>query len=362
MAVIRTEARLDSTKYDSGIKKMKGSNGSFEKSVTSMQDRIKTFAKVAAGALAGLAAIKVLANLQQKTLDLGTKISDLAYQAGLTTDEFQGLGAAFREAGQSEDDLLKLTIKLRDSQATALAAWAEGKPEETTEAFDALGIAADKLAGMNTGQLLEDISKKLRAAGGAGAEMAAATDLMGRSTGRSLEALMNLGTVGLDGIITKGRAAGQIIEADIVGGLDKMADWEESKKRQGMVMLSNNPINKLSKGEGVGDKQKKLINEQVAAQQRQLEASKKQREEEERIEKAKEAQLKLTDEQIKKTSDLVSGASGAMQFSSIASIGGRSSSGDVANAVRTQLQVLTAQLAELKAIKQNTKDGGGIAP
>jgi len=358
MAVIRTEARLDSTQYQKGMRRMKQENKTFQSSVDRTTAKLKKLATFG-GLIGGAAlAVKAMVDLNRKARDTASTISDMAYQAGLTTTEFQALGAAWREAGKSEDDLLRLTVKLRDSQQQALSSFAEGTTDETLDAFEALGLSAEQLAQKNVPQLLATIAKRLKEAGGAGKEYSAAVDVMGRSFGRSIEAMDMLANEGMEGLIRRKRQ--EIFSAGVVAQLDKEADRIESMKRRGLV-FSTSPRVPFTEDVAAEAAQMELQEQQRQAQMKLIQGARDRLENERLISEEMERQKNAAKEQVRELQDVTAGASNIIRASSAASLGGTASGSAMVAQVRTQIGLLNAQLNYNTAVYDEVtfeKDGG----
>jgi len=357
MAVLRTEARLDSTQYHAGIRSMQGANGAFEKSLSGIRSKL-----VAVFDISGLVT-QAASFLAKETFgkavqarQVGSAISDMAEQAGLTTDEFQAMASAFREAGLEEEKLIQLAIRLRDAQGTA-AQEAGGAKSKQTKSLESLGITP----GMTTAQAIDRMGAALNDSAATNETLAAIADIGGRFAPRTVAALKAINSEMLELLILRKQQAGVIIPSSELVKLDRQFDaWQEFERMR--VVAAANLTTLAGDSEAETQRQAEAINKMADATRAAVAAREAEAQAAAAVTAEAEKQAAIAKEQAAHVEGRLSAGAGAVQYSSAARMGGMSSAGFDMQAIARQLGVLQQQLSALRAIETNTRNAGGIAP
>jgi len=139
------------------------------------------------------------------TASRADQIGDFAKQIGSTAEELTSLrlAATLSDAGTDSLDnaLGKLEQKLGEARQGA---------ESTSLAFKALGLDANKLAGMTTGEALKEIADGFQQVKSPADQAAIAVDLFGKQ-GASLINLLKEGRDGIEGFQNEARRLGAVL-------------------------------------------------------------------------------------------------------------------------------------------------------
>lgn len=215
---IAAEASLDTTKFQRGLAKAdKG---------------VKKFAKSAVARFGALAGAAGLGSMARAAVDLGSKISDLAVQLNVGTDQLQTLEFASREAGVGTEIMARAlrNVQLRTEEAL------KGN-KSYADAFKQLGINIQEFKALNTEKKLEAIAIAQRDAADQGAAYNSVARILGEKAGPALqEVLQNLaGPDGYGGLEAAAKRAGEVMSKETIAKMDKAADTIESWKRKTVV-------------------------------------------------------------------------------------------------------------------------------
>ena len=199
----------------------------FEMEVTKIGNSVD---KLGTGQLAGLKSmiagafsIGAVVSFGRSVLETMTRIKDLSIQAGISTDEFQGLSYVVRRAGADEQQLAHALSKVDKAQQDALSG-----NKQMIAAFDALGITQNNLIKMNPAEIFSAMSKSLSDANMTGEPLLATMDIIGMRVAPQLKsAMQDLARNGLQEVIDKSKEAGESFEKDIIQKADRIGDaWE----------------------------------------------------------------------------------------------------------------------------------------
>jgi len=222
MATVRADTKLSSQGFQAGLTKMQGSVQRFGQNVAQVRN-----------ILAGAFVTRMLVNYARKAIDLGSQLSDMAFQANVTTDQLQALSMAARDAGASDEQLTNALIRLRDAQGRVIQ-----EDARMIEMFDSLGISQERVRKANTAELMEDIAKALRNAGRDSEQFSAMLQILGmRNAPKLEEALIRLGRDGLDPLIEQTKELGQLMGEDLIADLDAASDALGRFERRATVQM-----------------------------------------------------------------------------------------------------------------------------
>lgn len=225
----------------------------FRKGITKAQSKVKQFTGSAMrsfGALAGAAGFGALAN---SAINLGSKISDMAVQMNIGTDQLQTLEFAAREAGVGVEVMARAlrNVQLRTEEAI------KGN-KSYGDAFKALGINVNEFKKLSVEKRMEAIAIAQSDATDSGAAYNAVSRILGEKAGPALqEVLQNLaGKEGYGGLEAAAKRAGEVMSKETIAKTDAAADRIESFKRRitvltGEILAKAMPAFKIL-GDGLG--------------------------------------------------------------------------------------------------------------
>jgi len=224
MADLKARATLDPSAFHAGLKSIEDGAASLQQQLSQVGRRI------AAGFTVG-----ALVRTGREVIALGSQITDLATQTGLSTDQFQAFGLAVRDAGGSEEQLVTMMARLRDAQAKVI----DGSEKEI-ETFRRLGMSQEQVIRSDTAQLLEAVARGFAKAGTNGAAFGATMDLLGvRNAPKLTEALQVLARDGFGGLEESARDAGLMTDKYLLQRLDALNDKLGRTKRKIMIFFGD---------------------------------------------------------------------------------------------------------------------------
>ena len=216
---IQASVGLDTTKFQRGLAKSQKSINNFA------ANAIKKF-----GAIAGAAGLGMLA---RSAIDLGSKISDMAVQMNIGTDELQTLEFAAREAGVGVEVMARAlrNVQLRTEEAI-------NGNKSYGDAFKALGIDVNEFKKLSVEKRMEAIAIAQRDAADSGAAYNAVSRILGEKAGPALQEVLQklAGPEGYGGLEAAAKRAGEVMSKDTIAKMDEAADRIESFKRKMTVM------------------------------------------------------------------------------------------------------------------------------
>lgn len=224
MADLKARATLDPSAFRQGLKTLEGGAQSLQQQLAGVGRRI------AAGFTVG-----ALVSTGRQVIALGSQLSDLATQTGLSTDQFQAFGFAVRDAGGTEEQLVAIMARLRDAQAKVI----DGSKREI-ELFRRLGMSQKEVIRADAAGILEGYARGFSKAGTTGEAFGAALELVGaRNAPKMTEALQVLAKDGFEGLAKAARDAGQMMDAELIQRLDTLDDKLGRTKRRVMIFFGD---------------------------------------------------------------------------------------------------------------------------
>jgi len=206
-AQIKTKATLDGKEFQAGITGIK----------QSVQSLGSGQIKQLGGMIGGAFAAGAIVSFGKELVDNAGKLQDFADSTGVSTDEMQSLSATARKYGADSGFVESKLAKLKDSQESVL-----NGNGAMAEAFERLGISQKDAVGMELPELLEKIA--------AGSKNSATSfddlnTIFGKDAAKQLSGMLGeLADKGMGGLIDSAKAAGQVIDADVIAKLDDMGD------------------------------------------------------------------------------------------------------------------------------------------
>jgi len=304
--------------------------------------------------LAGVFTFGAATAIAKNLIGTADSIQDMAEAYNMGTDSLQAFQAMARTTKGGIEGLDGISKKLVESQAKAM----EGSDSEA-EAFSKLGISIADVTGP-TDVLMKKIADGYAKTG----NLSAVMTLLGKQTVGTSAFLKELATTGLQEAIDKQKEFGQVIQDD---GIDKLAAMDDkiasvSAKIKATLVNDTLPILELASGTLGGLISGKSLAESIALSEevmREDEARRRQGREQtqrEREELAKKGAMSGAESKIRELERIVSVAAPQSIGSELVRIGAR---GGIAGGESPEAKLAKQQLAELKAIKDNTS---GISP
>ena len=159
----------------------------------------------------GIAAATYAATQFRAALNFADQLQDVSEQLGVSSSSLQTLNAHFADAGVKAPQVASLLQKLQDS----LSRGAAGDPA-MVRGFAALNLSIGELRAMSPDRALETYGAALVRAGNDAAAAAANMDILGRNSGRAVNALKDLASRGLDTVRDSMTASGRVIDDEMV--------------------------------------------------------------------------------------------------------------------------------------------------
>ena len=216
---IKSEISLNTTKFQRGL--------------ANSQKGINNFAKNAIrkfGAIAGAAGLGMLA---RSAIDLGSKISDMAVQMNIGTDQLQTLEFAAREAGVGVEIMGRAlrNVQLRTEEAI-------NGNKSYGDAFVRLGINIQEFKKLSVEKKMEAIAIAQSKATDKAAAYNAVSRILGEKAGPALQEVLQklAGPQGYGGLEAAAKRAGEVMSKETIAKMDAAADKIESFKRRMTVM------------------------------------------------------------------------------------------------------------------------------
>jgi len=235
MADIRNRMLLDSKDFNKSLKDSQGQAKGF-------QGVISKIGPAVAGAFAIGAIMKAAGAVKRfamEVITLGSTVSDMSTQIGISVTEFEALGLAARNAGAEDNHLVNALTKLRAEMGKAI------RGEETSiKKFEQMGIAVDDLVRLNPAQIFEKMGQSMGSSNDDATKFAAVVDLIGqRNAPRLIEVLQTLSSKTLVDLQTESANAWQSMGDHSAKQLDRAADaiqrFQRSVKVVGAIILTS---------------------------------------------------------------------------------------------------------------------------
>lgn len=213
---------LDGKGFKAGIK------GS-EKDLESFKGKMASVRK----ALAGAFSVAIVAKFAKSVIDLGSKISDIAGQTGMSVESWQVFSRVASDAGIKVEQIQNAMLKLRQSQDSAIASG--GIMEKS---FASLGLSIEQVASMRVDELFEAISDAIVLSNHGAEEMRAITTIIGEDNApKMLEIFNRIGTEGI-AKINEGLAETSSLMTNLEAQkldlfADRMEQWGDTSKKVG---------------------------------------------------------------------------------------------------------------------------------
>lgn len=203
-------------------------------------EKVEAIAKKMEGALQSIGVafeIGAVIEFTKSITEQFSRVADLAKQTGLTTDAIQTFSYFSKLAGQDDQLLINATQKLRVSMGDL----ADGS-ETVSKALKVLNLDQEELLALPLDQQLEAVAKAYVEADDKQAAFSATVKLLGgKNVPRLMEVIAELGEKGLAKMTAQAKAAGQVLDADLVGALNRAEQhvqtfWNALKVGAGTIL------------------------------------------------------------------------------------------------------------------------------
>jgi hypothetical protein len=170
--------------------------------------------------LAGMFSVGAVTAYAKSIVDLGSQISDISGNLGVSTDSLQGLTNAAMLNGVGMTEVGRALAALKKKQDDLI----EGN-KEAAASFARLGLDAKAVAGMTVDELFAAVGHQASTATNELAAFSVVADLLGGKIGPKLvQTLKDVGSQGLQSVIDKAKEAGGVLSKDEVKQLDQAGD------------------------------------------------------------------------------------------------------------------------------------------
>lgn len=226
----------------------KGFKAGIKGAKTDTKDLKQTISEVKKS-LAKAFSVAVIARYIKSVVDLGSRLSDIAGQTGMSVTSWETIVRVSRDAGIEVKKVEMAMLKVRQAQDESLASG--GK---MADALKTLGMTMDEVAGMRTDEVFERMSKAIVDSNRGAAEMQAITEIIGGQNAQSmLEIFTRIGTEGIQpikqGLLETKQIMDDITAMDLDYVADRLDQWGETGKRVGasLLMVGGNVMTFLDK-------------------------------------------------------------------------------------------------------------------
>jgi hypothetical protein len=186
-------------------------------SVNNRLNGLSRMSRMSLGGLGSALSVAALVRYGRQALTTADQIDNMSKRMRLGHESVQSMGVLLREAGLPTEALGsimdRLTVTLGNAQQGNASAIAS---------FDALGLSLADLENMTPEQALEAVSRHLARNQGDARSTAAASEVLGRSSGRLTSVLQILGNEGFAELNKRMRESKNIMETDMVRAGDIM--------------------------------------------------------------------------------------------------------------------------------------------
>jgi hypothetical protein len=198
--IVNVGFRVDTSQIDKGYKRLDKLGNSADKAeskVSKMTKGAKTAGVAVAGmATAAAAATAAVIAMMNGLANVERELQASARMAGLTTDQFEAMGFAYRQFGLTVEQVNDI---YKDSRER-IGEWLNSQSGALQDFGDAMGMSKDeitefakKVQGLNGQQLLQRMVNDLDAAGVSGLQLSGVMEAMASEATRMIPALENNG-------------------------------------------------------------------------------------------------------------------------------------------------------------------------
>lgn len=174
MATVKVNTKLDNRGFSAGVRGMKSEVKGFGAQLKGIK-----------GLIAGAFAIGAITRFVKAGINAASKITDLAVQTGLTTDEIQALTFASIEAGVAQEKIRAIISKL-----SVVLGQAKSGMITYVDLFNKAGISTERFIKLDTAGVLQAIAVEMQTATDGSVKFGAILELLGTRSGAQFREVM----------------------------------------------------------------------------------------------------------------------------------------------------------------------------
>lgn len=224
IGAIHVEASIGTAEYIAGSKKIKAETASLERDVKTRFAGITGAVKGGIAGLVGALSIGAITQIGRAALQYAASLGEVSQQLGVTTRDLQTLRYAAGQLGVSQSELDKGLENLTKT----LGKVAVGA-EKPAKALEAIGLNAQQVAQMNTGDAFRAIADALEKVTDRAQRAAVETALFGEQ-GAKLDTMLAGGSSALNELANAAETLGIVLSDEQIQKADETADKLEALK------------------------------------------------------------------------------------------------------------------------------------
>lgn len=210
---------------------VKGDTTDIKKKVGSLGSELKSSMSGLTGVIAGAFSVGAIIGFGKSVMSAADAIANTSQALGVGTDSLQALKAMAVDSGIQFDEVAAGLNRIAKAQAEALTGNAQ-----LQKAFKTFGVSLSDLQGLSPDQIMQKIGAGLKEGGRSAEETSATFEVLGKSSGRLMGFLEELGSQGLDATIQKFKDLGMVMDAAAIKKLDETGDAMERFKIKSQTM------------------------------------------------------------------------------------------------------------------------------
>jgi hypothetical protein len=235
--VIRLEAQTASLQagLNSARRQLDAQTSLMQRSFVGLQSAANRTA-VAIGNIGAVLGVAGMVAFARKAVETAGGLGELADQLGVTTDSLQALQYQALQSGASAETLEAGIARLTRSIGDA----GEGN-DALIARFRELGVGILDATGKlrPTEDVLGDVAKAISGIADPAKQAAAVVDLFGKSGQKLLPVLRDVSDVGLEGLVSKAREAGVVIDEALIKRFDELSDRAAMKAKIATIAVAD---------------------------------------------------------------------------------------------------------------------------
>lgn len=232
-AVIKSKLTADTSQFESGMNKAGAKAQSFKGAMREVGKDIKQ-AFAVGGVVAFAQQMGAVISESKALMDQFGNIADTSMELGISPESVQALQAFAEDSGLATDAFTGMIAKVRDYQDAIKAGGEES--DKAALSLAGLAINAEQFSQMKPGDAFIALSEALAKYEGDGDRAGKVFDILGTKGRVMQERLTDLGKRGgLDALVTKYGALGQIMDSATISRIDKAGDDEAGRRRAARI-------------------------------------------------------------------------------------------------------------------------------
>lgn len=221
---IHVDASIGTAEYVAGSRKLKAETASLERDIKGRFAGIGATVKGGIAGLVGALSVGAFIQLGRAALDYAGSIGEVSQQLGVTTRDLQTFRFAATQLGVTQAELEKgLEILTKTLGRVAVGA------ERPAKALEAIGLNAQAIARMDTGDAFRAIADALSQVEDRAQRAAIETELFGRS-GAKLDTMLSGGSGALNELAAAADKLGIVLSDEQIQNADVTADKLDALK------------------------------------------------------------------------------------------------------------------------------------